>query len=349
MCGTVTEFNQVIQNPGNLNLDLSNFNTDRCDSVIYLPAFRYESLYTNTTIPFQKSDIVFSADNGNTWQHLPYLDQRYTITLNRNQSYDMKFAICGDTISRTITVPQFAGLVSSNSVRDATSCVGDLFVRANAFGLVTVKITDGPASAQPFPDGISISNGTGVRFDDLPFGTYTYIVKDSLNQSCVRETTETVTISQRPLEISLEAKTNDYACLDKTSIGIRPDGNNTGFITEGRPVYVQVLTQPVGAGLPNNFVIEGWTDNIIYPSVLQQAIPGDYKLRFVDSVGTDCPRTTTASISISESALLKLDFDYKLDCNGTATITSKTSHKIISPNSQSVQNYPFEGNFNVRF
>ncbi|MCE7042808.1 T9SS type A sorting domain-containing protein [Dyadobacter sp. CY312] len=347
MCGTVSEFEQTIANPGSLQVNLQNYNSDKCDSVTYTPAFSYGDPFVSGGIPYFKTDISFSVDNGANWETLPYLDQRYTFSLKRDESYQVKFAICADTITSTINVPAFTGLIQSNSVMNATSCTGDLYVGVVSVGLVTVRITDGPVSAQPFPDGVSINNGTGVRFDHLPFGTYTYTVKDSLNENCVRETQGTATITQRPFEVKVEAR-NDYnACAGKISIGFWPGGNNTSHITEGRPVYVEVLNQPAGAGLPASFLLEGWTDNVIYDPLLYNMIAGDYSFRLVDSIGTDCPRTTTASISIPEQALLDVDFDYSIECNGTVEFTSKSSNKGVNING-SVYSTPFSGAWMVR-
>jgi hypothetical protein len=349
VCGTISEFTQVIANPGNMAVDLSNYNPDRCDIVTYSPWFIYGDRTIPGNIPFTGSEVLYSIDNGVNWQPIPLVNERLTFALDRGQTYQVKFDICGEIISNTIVVPAPEALLPSYSVRDATSCVGDLYVSSfTRKGTLSAVLTGGPASAYPLPAGVSINNGTGVRFDNLPFGDYTYTLTDYLDDNCIRVAQGTATITQRPFEVKLEARNDMYACVGKVSIGFWPGGNNTSLVTEGRPVQVEVLSQPAGAGLPATFLLEGWTDNSIYPEILKNMIPGDYNFRLVDATGTDCPRTTTASVSIPESAALDVDFDYEIECNGVAKFTSKSGVKVVSPDGIYYSN-PFSGLWQIRF
>jgi hypothetical protein len=349
MCGTVAEFTHTINSPGNLAMDLSNFNTDGCDSVSYFPTFSYGPRSVLGSMSYMDSKASYSTDDGATWADLAYSYPYFKFTLKRGQTFPTKFAICGDTISVSISVPEPEPIVPVSSLRDATGCVGDLYVAAERRkGIVSAVLTAGPASAYPLPGGVSINGGTGVRFDNLPMGTYTYIMKDSLNENCVRTAEGTATITQRPFEVNTMARNDAYACVGRTSIGFVPGGVNSSYITEGRPVFVEVLNQPAGAGLPASFVIEGWTDNVVYPEILRNVIAGNYDFQFTDSIGTDCPRSTSASISIPQEALLDVDFDYEPACNGIVNFVSKSSVKTIGTNGQ-LSSSPFYGAWMFRF
>lgn len=345
-CNVTHSFDKTFNNPGNFQYLLDTYDNTRCDSVSYAIAFGYGPRDA-TGIPYSGSEATISLDNGVTWQNMNEVPGRFKFDLQRGQTYPIKFAVCKDTISTTITVPQLPGLYPLYNTRNTTSCDGDLYVfNQGTTNKLYAEIISGPAGVTNFPSGVGVNNGTAVMFPDLPFGQYTYIMKDTIDGTCVREVQNTATISQRPFEVKMQGL-NNGACKDRINLQFWPGGNNTSYVTEGRPVLVQVLSQPAGAGIPSTFMVNGWTDNVFVPEELRNVIAGDYSFRLVDSIGTDCPRSTTASITVAPEDLLNLDFNYQVTCNGDVSFTSKGSNVIINMDG-SVSRSPFYGMWSIR-
>lgn len=341
-CGTVYTLPQTLH-PGALTPGIYAQSTTTCDSAMYRFLVYHNSTNQShfgrtgsnpaySSRVFMNAGVTYSLDNGTTWNPLVTsagFANTVNVWLARNATYQVKIAYCGDTLSAVVSVP---GIPVLNSVlrlqpgsnNDCYATV-DVSSAGNVYGdSVVVEILSANPPLLPMPAPVKVAKTTGtVVFTNLPVGTYTFRTTDSIGTECPRYKDETITISQSALGISL-ANYNHYACKGRSGIMLRY-GAYQG--TDGRPLTIEVLDQPAGAGIPSVFSYTTAnagtsTTNKFVPQLYNLPV-GDYRLRLTDSTGTaaGCPRTVTHTLTIGRVHLLDNDsFALKQLCNGALVI-----------------------------
>lgn len=325
VCGVTYRYDAEIAQPGPLELLIQQSGANRCDSVTYsaYPTYGTWSLYNSWA--YTGGNVSYSIDNGTTWLQPGSPGTTTTFTIPRGQTYPILFAFCRDTISQTVSVPPPPLLTATASQLRGTGCDADISVMANnPTGAVTVSMIQAPP-------GVSVPQAptSGSLFSHLPFGEYTFQLKDS-SENCVRTTQVSITTQQIPLKVRLMAN-NMETCKDRARILFAPEDVGGNTVSEGRPIFVRVTAQPAGAGVPASFVITDWDYNSYFPVQVGNIIPGDYTFEFMDSTGT-CSRTTTASISVPPQLMLNTDFTATATCNGEARITTAGGYASLGQN-----------------
>lgn len=338
-CGTITRYDYQIQKPGPLNAQMEKWSS-KCDSTEYKVSLSYG------TWPYRGKEATYSLDGGATWAPLPSSSGTFFFGIRQGQTYTVKIAVCGDTLTNTVQAapaPPFLGTI--RQLR-GTGCEADIYVSGgNLLGTLSVDMIRAPAAVSPYPTGTAMPGGQTFVFRNLPLGTYTFRLKDS-SETCFRTIDGSITTEQIPLGIKLKAE-NFSACKNRARIGLYPTGSGGNTITDDRPLFVKVLQQPAGADIPATFSITDWRDGIYFPAQLQNMIPGDYAFAFLDTTG-GCPRSTTASITLSPDLMLNSDFTVSFSCEGKARVTTASGFQYLSEYGLRYAQ-PFQGNATVTF
>lgn len=345
-CNTVTELSKDLANPGSLQATLEPINQVGCDTLIYKASFNFGGVGLGNSIPYQGKIASYSIDGGTIWQNLTYQNNSFQLKLKRGQNYTVQLDVCGEKVAINQNVPSLENLNPIVEIGNASGCVGDLRISTRELkSNFYVQLLTGPSASLPAAL-YQYNNGPQALFRQLPSGTYTYIVKDTISPACPRQTQASVTIFQRSLEVLMEAQTNT-ACQGTISLGFVSSEGEKSSVAKGRSIQVEVISQPVGAGLPNTFAIPWWPGTTIYPLELNSAIPGNYQFKIIDSTGIDCPREALTSINIPDQAVLNLDIDYQTDCNRDVTIIAKGLHHKINTNGELVSRTLGAGPWNL--